>query len=166
MTLQELKKQIIKDFAVECEDEFDLNFRRKAFFDSPWAPAKSEPGIGSLMLRTGALRQSLRYTPTPTGVSVTSDTPYASIHNEGGTISRRVHITDKMRRFFWAKWMQTKDPRWKAAALTKKAAVSQTIHMPRRQFVGDHPVMRKNIKEIAEACCTEYAKSLHKKFNL
>ncbi len=166
MNLQELQKIIIKDFAIECEEEFDLNFRRKAFFDSPWAPVKAEPGVGSLMLRTGALRQSIRYSPTPTGVSVTSDTPYASIHNEGGVISRQVRITEKMRRFFWAKWVQTKDPRWRAAALTKKAAISQTIRVPRRQFVGDHPVMRNNLKKIAEAGCTEYARELRKQFKI
>ena len=162
MTLQELRLRIIKDFAVECEDEFDLNFRRKAFFDRPWAPVKAEPGVGSLMLRTGALRQSLRYAATATGVSITSDTRYASIHNEGGIINRQLRITDKMRRFFWAKWMQTKDPKWRAMAGTKKTALSQRIAIPRRQFVGDHPTMRSKLKQIAESCCREFATDLGK----
>lgn len=44
--------------------------------------------------------------------------PYANIHERGGTIT--VTVTSKMRRFFWAKYSETGDEKWKHMALTQK----------------------------------------------
>lgn len=149
MTVKQLKRQIIRDFAVECGDEFDRNFVRKAFFDKPWAPVKVYNHRGSLLLRTGALRSSLHYQPTDTGVRVTSDTPYASIHNDGGMIDRHVAVTPQMRRWAWARYYATKNNRYKGLALTQKRAIRQHIRMPARPFVGDHPILRRSLDAIA-----------------
>lgn len=53
---------VLKDIRVELADEFDNNFERKAFFDRPWAPLSKnyQPTTGSMLLRTGALRRSLK----------------------------------------------------------------------------------------------------------
>lgn len=53
---------VLKDIQVELADEFDKNFERKAFFDRPWAPLSKnyQPTTGSMLLRTGALRRSLK----------------------------------------------------------------------------------------------------------
>lgn len=151
--------------AVECEDEFDKNFEHKAFFnDPPWAPVKVYNNIGSLMMRTGMLRKSLSYIPGTTDVRITSSLPYASIHNEGGVIDRVISmpVTDKMRRFFYAKFKQTGDNKYKAMYLTKKQTLTirQKITIPKRQFVGDHPAIRQALSEIAKINLDEYAKQL------
>lgn len=52
--------------------------------------------------------------------------PYALIHEFGGEIP----ITDKMRRFFWAKYAETKQQFWMAMALTKKSSIT----MPARPY--------------------------------
>lgn len=44
--------------------------------------------------------------------------PYAAIQHYGGTI--RMRVTSRMRRFFWAKFMETGDEKWRAMALSKK----------------------------------------------
>jgi len=49
----------IKDVAVDLTDEFDRNFERKSFFDQPWQQTKLTNPRGSLMMRTGQLRNSL-----------------------------------------------------------------------------------------------------------
>lgn len=51
---------LLNDLKVELADEFDQNFERKAFFDDPWPGVRMPNKRGSLMLRTGKLRQSLR----------------------------------------------------------------------------------------------------------
>lgn len=56
-----------------------------------------------------------------------SRVPYAAIHEFGGSI----RITPRMRRFFWARFMETEDRLWKALALTKKTH----IHIPERSYL-------------------------------
>jgi phage gpG-like protein len=70
-------------------------------------------------------------------VGVSSDVKYASIHNEGGQIK----ITPKMRRYFWAMYIETKQEYWKGLALTKK----EHIIIPQRQFIGDSEALFKSI---------------------
>lgn len=74
------------------------------------------------------LRNSIHHTAVGNQVEVSSPLPYANIHNEGG----RIPITSKMRAFFWARYKETKDPIYKACALTKKTH----IDIPQRQFTG------------------------------
>lgn len=162
MTTEQLKRNIIQDFAVECGDEFDQNFVRKAFFDRPWAPVKIPNTRGSLLLRSGALHSSLRYTPTASGLRITSDTPYALIHNDGGVINRELFITDKMRRWAWARYRATKEDKYKGMALTRKQTFRQTIRIPERRFVGDHPTIRKRMEDIARENIEEFANQLIK----
>ena len=61
------------------------------------------------------------------------DVPYAAIHEFGGTIT--VRITDKMRRFFWAKFRETRDEKYKWMALARRQTF--TIRIPR--FGGRAP---------------------------
>lgn len=57
--MKDFVKNLIKDIAVDLNDEFDRNFERKAFFDQPWEQSKLHNPKGSLMMRTGQLRNSL-----------------------------------------------------------------------------------------------------------
>jgi len=83
---------ILNDLAVELTDDFDRSFERKSFFGTPWAPAKSSSPLGSLMLRSGSLRQSIRHSISGHAITWQSSLPYASIMNEGGTIVVTVQI--------------------------------------------------------------------------
>lgn len=51
--------------------------------------------------------------------------PYGAIHEYGGTVT----ITEKQRGFFWAMWIKTNDPMWKALAL------SETYTIKARSYV-------------------------------
>ena len=168
-TFQELFNNLLNDIRVELNDEFDRNFERKAFFNTAWKPA-TKNSIGSLMMRTGALRKSIFGENTPiaeisgTSIKWSSSLPYADIHNSGGTIT----VTPKMKGFFWYRYklatgsMQTTKKGkqrsnkfnralsaeaefWKAMAL--KAVGSQII-IPKRQFIGDHTLANKAIEEV------------------
>lgn len=55
---QQLFNLLLKNIKIELDDEFDRNFERKAFFNIAWKFAKRNT-MGSLMVRTGALRKSL-----------------------------------------------------------------------------------------------------------
>lgn len=147
----DLKRQILNDLRVELSDEFDRNFQRKAFFDRPWPPRKMHNPKGSLLMVTGKLRRSIRCRVDTDSVTWETSERYAAIHNYGGEIT----VTAKMKRFFWYKHKATRDDAWKWMALMK---VGTRIRIPKRQFLGDHPVVRKraeavvnrNLKKAAE----------------
>ena len=147
----DLKRQILNDLRVELSDEFDRNFQRKAFFDRPWPPRKMHNPKGSLLMVTGKLRRSIRCRVDTDSVTWETSERYSAIHNYGGEIT----VTAKMKRFFWYKHKATKDDAWKWMALMK---VGTRIRIPKRQFLGDHPVVRKraeavvnrNLKKAAE----------------
>jgi phage gpG-like protein len=63
------------------------------------------------------------------GVQIGTNVPYARIHEEGGTIVQP--RSPKQRRFFWAKFYETKDVRVKYAALSTKPL---TINIPARPY--------------------------------
>jgi len=58
--------------------------------------------------------------------------PYAAIHEFGGVV--HVPVTVRMRRFFWAKFFETRDEKWKWMALSKKTEF--VIQIDARPFAG------------------------------
>jgi len=58
-------------------------------------------------------------------VNILVDSDYGAVHEFGYTGV----ITDKQRRFFWAKWYETQDDMWKALAL------SHTYTIPARPYL-------------------------------
>jgi phage gpG-like protein len=150
---QQLFNQLLKDIQIELDDEFDRNFERKAFFTTGWKPAIKN-STGSLLLRTGALRSSL-FPSRISGLSIkwTSSLAYADIHNCGGTIT----VTPKMKGFFWYRFRMAtggNDKNLNAEALFWRAMalkpVGSVIIIPKRQFIGDHPVVHQSIRNVSD----------------
>lgn len=138
--MDKLIQNILNDIQVELTDEFDRNFSRKAFFDHSWPPRKVN-GKGSLLIVTGKLRRSIRSRVDAGSVTWETSEPYAAIHNYGG----KIIVTAKMKRYFWYRFKVTKDDYWKHMALMK---VGSKIHIPQRQFIGDHPQVRKAVENV------------------
>ena len=166
--------KVLNDLRVELADEFDKNFERKAFFGKLWASRKS--GIrGSLMMVKGRLRRSLRARVQNKSIVFTSSVPYASIHNEGGTIK----VTAKMKRYFWAKFYELSGKvkvnvrtrtisratqkysieaeYYKSLALMR---VGSTIKIPERRFIGNAPEVQQIVKRAADKSMNEFKKQL------
>lgn len=166
-----------------AKDHFQENFRKGGFVNGglhPWPQAKRlSPGrtdaasnYGTLLSGRNHLFRSIKYIPSDYRVKVSNELVYAPIHNWGGTVS--VTVTDRMRRFAWAKFYkasghrrkantgqkkgtkrrgkQTKDnPQasfWKGLALTKKKKLN--IHIPQRQFLGESKELTDKINERIE----------------
>lgn len=134
--------KILRDIKVELLDEFDRNFQRGAFFSKPWP--KKRDGTATHLNNTGKLRRSITARISGHCVVFTSSEPYAAIHNYGGTIT----VTEKMKKFFWAKYKQTKQERYKHLALMKTGT---KIKMPQRQFIGNSPEVKKAVEDIVHA---------------
>lgn len=147
---------VLKDIQVELGDEFDKNFERKAFFDRPWKPLSPNynPTTGSMLLRTGALRQNLRSRISGTAIIFSNRLPYSGLQNYGGTVRQDFAPTPKMRRWAWANYHElvksgnvTEAEKYRRMALAKR--IKRTFTVPARPFVGDHPRVREIASDIA-----------------
>ncbi len=167
MTSTDFFTGLLKDIKIDLTEEFDRNFERQAFFDSPWTKTKLRPGDNTLNKHGGAgLRGSIRGTTAAQTIKWESSLPYASIHNNGGVVV----ITAKMKRFFWAMYYKSSGAvskketggvrnnkrnasllgeslYWKALALKK---VGDKLIIPKRQFIGTHQNVKNIIKQNTE----------------
>ena len=99
--MKQVIRNILSDIRVDLKEEFDLNFERQAFFNEAWQRRRSPTRSGgAILIGKGRLRRSIRSKTTGESITFYTDSPYAEIHNEGGEIT----VTDKMKRFFWAKY--------------------------------------------------------------
>ncbi|TGG40527.1 phage morphogenesis protein [Duncaniella freteri] len=135
-----LKADILDDMRVDLSEEFDRNFERKGFFSDKWKPRAHDYSRGSLLMVSGDMRKATQGEVSGNGVRFSSAMPYTNLHNEDGKIT----VTAKMKRYFWAKFMQTKDESWRRMALMK---VGKVITMPERRFIGDGPDTQRIIRE-------------------
>lgn len=148
---------MMKKIAKDMGDEFDQNFERKAFFDKKW-PNRKYKNKGSLMNISGNLRFSIEQNRKVYGNTIewSSALPYAKIHNEGGVIEQEP--SDLQRKFYWAKYRETKNPMYKASALAKKVR----IPIPKRQYIGYHKdldaIVEKRVEDFIEEVINEQLK--------
>jgi len=71
------------------------------------------------------------------GVEIEIAVPYAKIHEEGGTIpAYSLLITPKMRRFFWAMWYETREDKWKGAALKRGGVTMPARTVEARPYIA------------------------------
>ena len=166
-----------------AKDHFQDNFRQGGFVNGglhPWPKARrlSSGGTdaaskyGTLLSGRNHLFSSIKYMPSDYRVTVANELVYAPIHNWGGTVS--VSVTNRMRRFAWAKFYKAsgrarkaatgqKNDRnmasrkrppnqqatfWKGLALTKKKKLN--IRIPQRQFLGESNELTEKINERIE----------------
>lgn len=134
-------KRILKDLKIELTEKFDNNFSRGGFFGKKWKNRRD--GTPTHLNQTGTLRRSIKSTISGNSLIFTSSTPYSAIHNEGGEIT----VTKKMKGYFWGKYKETGQDKYKAMALMK---VGTKIKIPQRQFIGDYPGIEKTIERAAK----------------
>ena len=170
----------------ELVNFFKRNYRRGGYEDGgfhTWKVTKRQlSGIKGaegkylpLHSRRNALFSAIAYKTGDGWVSVFNNTPYADIHNDGGTIT--IRLTDKMRRFFWAMYYKANGIRratggkgrkkaktraamvaeqYKWMALTKRKTF--TVKIPQRKFIYDCKEMRGIVKELVKKEVVKFLK--------
>lgn len=168
--LEDLIKRIVEDTAIDLTQAFDKNFESKSFFNKKWKNTNYPNSRGSLLLRSGKLRRSIRQDTSNGRIRWKSALPYASIQNDGG----QIEVTAKMISFFWAmfyksngaagkgkgernKKLSAEAQKWKALALQK---VGTVMTVEQRQFIGWHPQVDVRIKKIVNNNLAEVNKAI------
>ncbi|MFR9574282.1 MAG: phage virion morphogenesis protein [Rikenellaceae bacterium] len=170
---KEVIDRSIEDIQVELDDQFDQNFERKSFMgEEKWPDAKAPNSRGSLMLRTGGLRGSIRSRRRNSTLVYSSTKPQAQIHNEGGEIK----VTKKMRGYFMYRYCsirgrygkrkdgsRRKDKRNESLSEEEsfyfsmaKKKVGSTVKIPKRQYIGSNKKTDKIIREIVNENLERY----------
>lgn len=152
--LQYEMSNIAKDIAILAADEFDKNFDRQAFFNEKWKSSKyvqkenaemsrkaGKSRKRKILQKSGALRKSIRYVINGKTITFGSSVKYAQIHNEGGTFTHPggTAFFKKGNKFIW---ISNRKAYGKKYPRTKE----HIIEIPKRQFVGEHPMLDKMIE--------------------
>ncbi len=127
---------------------FKEAFNKGGLGNKKWAARKTKrAGSTNSQLplnQSGDLKDSIDYKLSGTNVIVYSDSEYAKIHNEGGTIS----VTPNMKSFFWAMYYEAKEAGMADIALGwKYCALAKTITIEQREFMGDDPELDRKIDD-------------------
>ena len=122
-------------------------FQKQGFTDrsfEPWQKRSHDNREGgAILVKSANLRNSIRILErSQSRIVFGSNSPYAQIHNEGGTIN--VTLTAKARKFFWFMYYATNDARYKWMAISKKDHL--TIKIPKRQFMGDSVTLNTTVE--------------------
>lgn len=104
--------------------------------------------------RSKGLISTIEVRPQGTSsIVISANSPYAAIHQFGGTLTPTIPITSKMRKFFWAKYYNTGLVNWKAMALTKKKELKPTNRIPARPYIT---LTQEDWEEIVELMIKTY----------
>lgn len=137
------------------------NFKDESFFGEKWKPRKDKKNTRKLLVKSGTLQRSPRiFVSQPGLVIIGTEVPYASIHNNGGTINRAArsetfvrnrYKTGKKGEMFGGLGAFRKGTTPGAGQSYK--AYSTT--MPMRKFLGPHPKLKKQMFDSIREFWTE-----------
>lgn len=123
-------------------------YRRGGYIDGgfhPWpltqrqrsGGRKASDRYGALLSGRNRMFSATNYRTGNASVTIYNDTPYASVHNEGG--ETHPTVTPRMRKYFWAMYYERggegsqEAERYKWLALTKKKKLR--VKIPQRKFI-------------------------------
>jgi phage gpG-like protein len=128
----------------DAVNHFKGSFRDEGFTDSSlekWKPRKNKRDDKgrAILTKTGRLRRSIIYRKFGSyGIIITSNVPYAQIHNEGGTIDHKARrqimnftASGKLAR------TRTRKQRSEVSFAQKVDIKAHQTRIPKRQFVGN-----------------------------
>lgn len=151
--LSKLYRKFPEMAAIEAVNFSKERFVRKNWVDKSvtrWKPRKPSPdwhseaqkkeaARGSLMVKSGRLKRSIRKIKvTRNSVTIGTDVPYAEAHNEGAVINQTVNI-------------KTHSRKRKGRTETVKAhRRKRKITLPERRFIGESALLLRRIERLVQ----------------
>ena len=151
-----LKPQLIDAMGVEALHFIDDNFKMQGFQGAtfqewPLRVAKQKGPKRAILIQTGTLRRSFRQQNGAQGTTISTDVPYAQVHNDGGTIhmpSRGTILNfagKKGGKLRLAK-VRTEAQQRSIKEIRRANVPAYDIKMPQRRFIGNSPVLNNRIQ--------------------
>lgn len=151
---QELQKYAQLEFPTEAGNTalrfIDGNFRAQGWQGSSFQRWKANKRKGRILVKKGHLRNATYYVVAPGVATIRNSRPYAKIHNEGGTINKKVTVRAFTKKAYSRK-KSTGRGRVKVRSHTVGTHTRQmNLTMPQRQFAptdsSPSPVLNKAVK--------------------
>ncbi len=153
-TIVAIKGDLIDAIGVEALRFIDDNFKAQVYMGSPFRPwperkiqDKKRPGR-AILVDTGALRRSIKKEDSTDHTTISTDIPYARIHNEGGDIKhpyrevtlnfgsyKGVDYEIHGKKSFGFQKAGTEAQQRKITKIKRASIYAHTTKMPRRQFI-------------------------------
>lgn len=127
-TINQIRLTALKVLEIEGKKSIQTNFIQQG--RPKWRNKFIDDGRAILTGKTARLQSQINVVrnDTTSTIAIGSNLPYSKIQQEGG----KIPITPKMRKFFWAKFKETKNVKWKYLALKK----GSTINIPSRKYLS------------------------------
>lgn len=143
-TLDRNIRQVVPRIVAEkATAYYKHRFTTKEWDGTPWPPAKKPPARGSLMVRSGALVNSIRpslVSSTKVIISAGSGkVPYARVHNEGLRVRGIRYVRPHHNNNFMGSGRRVQ---------IRSYAAKVDFKMPRRQFMGRSDKLDREIIDI------------------
>ena len=137
-----------------------VNFSKDRFRFKNWIDktaekwqARKRPDRGSLLLRTGRLKRSIRKIASGDYyVVVGTDVPYAQLHNEGGTVNKVAQVKAHTRKVVMRQRSVNRRGNVTTRAIGSKIVNvrahnrKMNLTMPKRQFLGESELLMRRIE--------------------
>lgn len=145
-----INNDIMDIIGIESVNHFKQSFEDEGFTDASlekWESRKSKRltrNDQKTLSDTTELAEAIDYSVNGNEITIVNDKPYAQIHNEGGEIT----VTPKMRSFFIFKHYEALERgNDDVADMWKAMFFSDTLTIPKRQFIGESEMLNTNIME-------------------
>ncbi len=150
---RKVRSELPRDASVIAVNHFKTNFRRQGSYTEtglrPWKARKGKKG-GSLLVKSGRLKRSLRAAPTYDDARVVTDVPYAQAHNEG--VKKTVRVRSYTRNHYGTKKVgkgtfsiksrkeNTRKMKFKNGS-SKVRSFIRKMNLPARPFMNTDPLL-------------------------
>lgn len=155
-------RHLPRKVAVVAENFSKERFREQGWKDTSWQPWRKRRGDKAsdqgraILVKSGALRRSIKATARGMSVIVSTHLPYAEAHNEGfnGTVSETVG--SHSRKSHKRKGYTRSDGRKFEAVQVKEHTIGsftrkRNINLPARRFIGQSTVLDKEVTALISA---------------
>lgn len=151
--LNDSKKEIegmVGAASIIAQNHFTMSFRNQGFTDeaiAKWKARKKADAGRAILVKTGALRRSIRVRPQGMFRAVIySNLPYAQIQNDGGVINKRSRTSilsfSSAGRFARQRTVRQRN----STSFQQKATIgAYGINIPARPFIGDSGALNRKI---------------------
>lgn len=161
--LRRIVRAIPAKIARVAENFSKERFRAQDWLDqgsTPWPARKRKTGKKSdnraILVKSGALRRSIRAHARSMNIIISSSMPYAQVHNEGGNVECTQNVSAHSRRSHKRKGYVNSKGRKVSASVVGAHTVSefsrtQKFKMPKRQFMGRSAALDRQVGKLIDA---------------
>lgn len=155
--IDQMKRELPRVLANDVQKFFGDSFAKQGWLDSSlskWAKRKSTKDSGrSILVKSGALRRAVLNSArviTFDKIQFIVDLPYAAVHNEGGTFTRKSHVkTSTAARNIQHVGMFTgsiTSQKYHSISGSHNVGANVAVY-PQRKFMGDSQKLRDILKK-------------------